>query len=292
MRPIIFICHGFGGILVKRALAFSSTGRSKFVEHRRSIFVSTYAILFVGTPHNGMSKDAILNLASWKNKIAGPNKFLLGLRKQSEVLREITDQFVPLMKNFSISYFWEQVETKVGITRVYIVDEDFAAPAQDHVDRCGIMATHSEMVKFSSDADQGYRVISAALRRCIRAAPEAILSRWRNDQTLLTEERKAEAEALLDTRLFRRPTADRSSWSELNEKYIIPRCSSNYFTGRKEYAKLLKSKFSAPLQHSKSDLFDGSRRVHQKIFVVYGLGGSGKTQFCLKYVEENTSAYV
>src|SRR5271170_8023569 len=52
-RPIIFVCHGLGGILVKKALAYSSTRTSKHVEHLYSIFVSTLAILFFGTPHQG-----------------------------------------------------------------------------------------------------------------------------------------------------------------------------------------------------------------------------------------------
>lgn len=48
-RPLIFICHGLGGIIVKRALAFSNTSKAKQLQHRRSIFTSTFAILFLGT---------------------------------------------------------------------------------------------------------------------------------------------------------------------------------------------------------------------------------------------------
>jgi hypothetical protein len=68
----------------------------------------------MGTPHNGMSKEAIQVHGPWKNKITGSNQFQLGLRKQSEVLRDIADQFAPLMKNFSIYCFWEQTETSTA----------------------------------------------------------------------------------------------------------------------------------------------------------------------------------
>jgi hypothetical protein len=295
-RPIILICHGFGGILVKRALAFSSRSRSKHVEHQRSIYVSTYGIIFIGTPHNGMSKEAIQVRNPWKSKITGSSQFQLSLQKHSEVLRDITDQFAPLVKNLSIYYFWEQTKTSTATGKIYIVDEQSAAPVQDDAGRSGIMATHSGMVKFSRPTDAGYRVILATICRFIKAAPDSIQSMWRNDEKLLAEERRAEAEeALRGTQFRRRSSTIETNSSEINKFYTAPRCSTTYFTGRKAYAKILIESFGdafSPLDPSGSDLFEGSRKLNQKVFVVCGLGGSGKTEFCLKYAEENRSAYV
>lgn len=139
-----------------------------------------------------MSKEAIQVRSPWKDKITGSNPFQLSLQKQSEVLRDITDQFAPLAKNFSIYYFWEQTKTSTATGKIYIVDEHSAAPTQDNVGRSGIMATHSGMVKFSRPEDAGYRVILATICRFIKAAPDSIRLRWRNDEKLLAEERRAE----------------------------------------------------------------------------------------------------
>lgn len=59
-RPIIFAFHEFGGILVKRALAFSRSKGGANVEHLRSIYRSTYGIVFMATPHHGFTKDSLL----------------------------------------------------------------------------------------------------------------------------------------------------------------------------------------------------------------------------------------
>lgn len=120
----------------------------------------------MGTPHDGMSKDAILGFS--KHLIRGPSQFLLSMLKSSAVLEDITDLFSPLMKQFMISYFWEQLETKYRVFKGRIVDENSAAPAWHNVDRCGIMASHSDMVKFRSQQDRGYPVVFATLRRYIR----------------------------------------------------------------------------------------------------------------------------
>lgn len=107
----------------------------------------------MGTPHTGIGKDALLLPSQGEG--AGPSQFMISLLKGSEMLQEITDQFAPLLKQFSVYYFWEQMETQAGSIKTYVVDEDSAAPGWDNVDRCGIMATHSGMVKFKSPVDRG-----------------------------------------------------------------------------------------------------------------------------------------
>jgi len=208
---------------------------------------------------------------------------MLSLLKQSEMLQDITDNFIPLMKQFAIYYFWEQIETKVGKARTYIVDAESAAPAWDAVERCGIAATHSGMVKFNGRGDHGYQVVLGALVRSIKAAPENISLRWKQEQQLRVEERRAEVETILQSQppniLF--PDTPDITPTDSNELYIVPRRSSNYFTGRQMHAKIMKDKFGPTRNQPK--------RSEHKIFVVYGLGGSGKTQFCLKYLEDNIS---
>ncbi|KAL2066926.1 hypothetical protein VTL71DRAFT_1350 [Oculimacula yallundae] len=284
-RPIIFVCHGFGGILLKRALVFSSASRGDHVQHRRSIYISTHAILFMGTPHNGMSKDAILGLS--KHRIRGPSSFSLSMLKSSEVLENITDLFSPLMKHFMIYYFWEQLRsTTARGFKGQIVDENSAAPAWHNVDRCGLPANHSDMVKFGNSQDRGYPIVLATLQRYIRDAPGVISSKWRQEQKPVVEK----PQILVAAPVQNQPATTEATHDSTrvddegcNEIYTVMRSSSNYFTGRKLYATDMKEAFSAPIHPSM-----GHR---QKIFVIFGLGGSGKTQFCLKYVEDNKSNY-
>ena len=54
--------------------------------------------------------------------------------------------------------------------------------------------------------------------------------------------------------------------------------SSPNFTGRKDYLAKLRDYFS----HKPSE------RLRRKSFLLYGLGGIGKTQICLKFTEENS----
>ena len=279
-RPILFICHGFGGIVVKRALILSSGSRTQNVEHRRSIYTSTYAIIFMATPHEGMSKDAIL--LTQRDGDPGPSQFTINLLKGSSMLQEISDQFAPLMKQFLIYHLWEQQQTNFKEQWAFIVDEDSAAPLWHVVDRCGVMATHSGMVKFKNVDSPGFKIVFEALLRYIKNAPALIKSRWENDQKLQAEERQNEASILLRAQPAYLGT-DLDSFSDANKYYIVPRCSCNHFTGRQTYGEMLKDKFNSSRR--------SSQRRENKVFVVYGLGGSGKTQFCLRYGEDNRSRY-
>jgi hypothetical protein len=273
-RPIIFVCHGFGGILAKRALAYSSLPEARGVEHLKSIYTCTYAILFLGTPHNGISKDSLLarNLHS-----VGPNQFMLSLLRGSEMLSEINDQFAPLMKQFSIYNFWEESKTQAGPNAFY-VDQESAAPAWDNVEKCGLLGTHSSMIKFRDRTDRRFRPILEALSRYSRSAPGLIKSRWQKEAALMVRKRQQAANELLESQHHLQLSLEATD-TAYNEYCLIPRKPSTYFTGRQQHARDVQRMLGSaqsPNTHAKTS-----------VLVIYGLGGSGKNQFCLKYVEDN-----
>ena len=110
-----------------QAIAYSASRTSKSIQHVHSIYVSTFGILFLGTPHDGGNKA---KLASTSRRMIGalvPSKILDtegqlldAVQEGSEVLQNITDMFVPLMKDFHIFLFWEQEKTDMGVTQDYV----------------------------------------------------------------------------------------------------------------------------------------------------------------------------
>lgn len=110
-----------------QALAYSASRTSKLIEHLHYIYVSTYALLFLGTPHHGSNVAKMASLVQRMVKVAIPKKIvdtdsqlLSSLQEGSEVLQSITDQFAPLMKRFRIYFFWEQQKTSLPHTRDYV----------------------------------------------------------------------------------------------------------------------------------------------------------------------------
>ncbi|RLL95648.1 hypothetical protein CFD26_101358 [Aspergillus turcosus] len=193
-RPIIFICHSLGGIIVKRAISYSASRKGPRSAHIQSIYTSTYGILFFGTPHHGSSKARLLGNLQRIAQLAIPKKaadfetgLVNALEEQSEILQNITDQFTPLMNEFRIYFFWEEEKTDLKYTKDLIVEEASAAPILDNTERCGIAADHRGMCKFNSPSLQGFRTAIAAIRCYSREAPEAIRTRHERALTALHE---------------------------------------------------------------------------------------------------------
>lgn len=83
--------------------------------------------MFLGTPHNGSSKAGLASVSRRIVDIVTPSKFVdtdgqlvEALREDSETLQNITDMFVPLMKQFRIFFFWEQEKTDFGAKVDYV----------------------------------------------------------------------------------------------------------------------------------------------------------------------------
>ncbi|KAL8719057.1 MAG: hypothetical protein Q9225_003891 [Loekoesia sp. 1 TL-2023] len=77
------------------------------------------------------------------------------------------------------------------------------------------------------------------------------------------------------------PTAPDSRFR--NKHFVVPRDPSPTFTGREEICEKLHARC---LPSSKPNL-----QPQQKRYVIHGLGGSGKTQICLKFVEDHREEF-
>ncbi|KFY48867.1 hypothetical protein V495_00958 [Pseudogymnoascus sp. VKM F-4514 (FW-929)] len=123
-RPIIFICHSLGGIVVKEAL-----NRAHECERFQKLRDAVTAIAFFGTPHRGA------DLARWGTMVAGMLRAAsLGLstnvrvvrelQARSEVLRGISRRFVERGRELRILSFWETEQ--LAWVGAKVVEEDSA----------------------------------------------------------------------------------------------------------------------------------------------------------------------
>ncbi|KAB8202865.1 lipa and NB-ARC domain protein [Aspergillus parasiticus] len=188
-RPIIFVCHSLGGLVVKRALIYCKNVSDAKIQHLRSIYVSTYGILFLGTPHNGsdIAKWGLLlqNICSAvlpKKYMESSSQLVKALRTNNETLQNINSLFADMMSRYHIYFFHETLSTDVKGTRELIVDESSAAPYAEGVERMGIEADHRHMCKFEDDNAPGYEAVAEALLRYSRDAPATILDRWAEEE--------------------------------------------------------------------------------------------------------------
>ena len=197
-RPIIFVAHSLGGLVVKRALIYSSEIRGNNTEHLRSIFVSTYGILFLGTPHQGSDVAEWGSRLEWICGAVLPSKVMDSqpqlvdaLKRNNETLQVIDRSFIQIMHRFHIFFFHEGKPTKLGTHLRFIVDEASASPTVQDVERAAIQADHSHMCKFESMEAPGFDLVVEAILRYASAAPDMIKSRWIEEEAASSARKQA-----------------------------------------------------------------------------------------------------
>jgi hypothetical protein len=170
-HPIIFVAHSLGGILVKRALELAAhlpvTGSN---EELRSIFVSTYAIMFLGTPH--IESDSVgfssvlqrmVSALLPRNTLESASQQAKLLQSNVEKLQNINIDFSDIIDRFKICMVHETRLTDLNGTKTIIVDPFSAGPLHPGVTYFGIESSHAGMSKFDSNSSPGYLTVSATL---------------------------------------------------------------------------------------------------------------------------------
>ncbi|KAL9578768.1 MAG: hypothetical protein Q9212_005509 [Teloschistes hypoglaucus] len=172
-RPIIFVVHSLGGIIVKAALNRSSANEGTRL---KEIAPATCGVCFLGTPHRG-SNSATIGKVAYEISVAAtkrPNlRLLQGLEKNSETLDQVGDTFAQTMfksgPTLQIYSFREEKETRKWLVfNTMVVDADSAKIGDAREEVGSIPASHSKMTKFASSDDIGFKRISAQLRRWVQ----------------------------------------------------------------------------------------------------------------------------
>jgi nucleoside phosphorylase len=164
------------------------------------VYVSTFGILFLGTPHNGS------DIAKWslllrrictavlpKKIIEGSPQAIKALQTNNETLQHTNSLFTDIMSRFNICFFHETRSTDIRGTREIIVDEASAAPYFEGLERCAIETDHGHMCRFDDENSPGYELVAEVILRYSRQAPSQIADRWIEERKARTLEKKAKA---------------------------------------------------------------------------------------------------
>lgn len=115
-RPILFLCHSLGGVVLKKALIISGQAKNPEHEHLRGVVAHTYGLVFMGVPNLGMRQSQLAAVVKGK-----PNEnFIRDLLVQqdseaSQFLRDLTRDFSRLdgerASPFRIISYFETLES-------------------------------------------------------------------------------------------------------------------------------------------------------------------------------------
>ena len=160
-KPLIFVAHSLGGIIVKDALSLSRQETTSC----REILPATIGVVFLGTPHQGSKAASLGKMAFELTRcfLKDPDlRILRALERDSEILERISRSFgyVLAAGHIKVHSFREELGTH-GIT---IVDASSSMVNYLHESRSNLHANHRDMAKFSSAKDPNFERVQGILQ--------------------------------------------------------------------------------------------------------------------------------
>ncbi|KAK8065405.1 hypothetical protein PG997_012152 [Apiospora hydei] len=258
-RPIIFLCHSMGGLLVEQALINAHNN-----PHYTSIKDATSGLVFFATPQRGGEKKKVA-LGTIASNIARTLDWQKGssvmevLKKGSlfsEVLEEHRRHQFP---HYDIVSFWGAFDDK---KKVVLQDSSRLFLSGDNENIVKLNADHSKVCKFG--LDQESRDNLEIVQHNIHQVYEKALKK-RNKQR--------------HNETIRMP------------QYHIPFPRNRNFIGRDQYLVCMKKKLFGYEEDNGEEIY-GTPECAK--IAIDGLGGVGKTQLALQFtywVKDNRSKY-
>jgi len=189
-RPIIFVAHSLGGIVLKNALVHAHSATKGNLYAHKAIALSTYGIIFLGTPHwhQGTQSAEFATILLNIQTITRPvnDALVKHLSRNSEALEQQLSQFVSISNDFVIKFGFETYPTYLrgGFRDLIVSRASAVVPGTVDAEAISISKNHVGMSKFSSAEDEDFKTISRHLSIMAKAAPLKIAKNWEHHRRL------------------------------------------------------------------------------------------------------------
>ncbi|CAG8196671.1 unnamed protein product, partial [Penicillium olsonii] len=260
-RPLIFIAHSFGGLILAHCLVKAIQTMEEDHLAIRSLHRATYGMILFAIPHKGLVMDDIQQMLAGDHSHPR-GQLLQQISSKSDLLIHQLADFKNLIRDRRVVSFYETEQTRrlvldsesgrwkrTGDFMTTVGADSALLQLPDHVeDKVPLHADHSMVVKFDTRNAAGYRTALDKLRQFSKEAPSVVAARF--TQTPQTPQPRS----------------------------TVPFKKDPMFVGREAVISAIKERHKAIGQR------------HERVALV-GLAGVGKTQTAIEYsylVREST----
>ncbi|KAI1075343.1 hypothetical protein F5B20DRAFT_585310 [Whalleya microplaca] len=205
-RPIIFVCHGLGGLVVKEALVSAAMSRI-YGAHIElgNVYPRTIGCIFLGTPHVRSGKRSLGECIAAAALLApsSPSPQLLQTLKDSDKAFETQHgTFCLVSRDIKVVCMREKLPSTVAAsadmvrdadgmelgkgTMQMMVPRDSAAYDSYNVTRDEMIANHLDLARFKSRDDPGYlQIVTHISKTSLGPTPAEVEAREPRNQEIL-----------------------------------------------------------------------------------------------------------
>ncbi|KAM3532223.1 hypothetical protein MY4038_004145 [Beauveria bassiana] len=145
-RPIIFIAHSLGGLVVKKAYTLG-----KHDEQYKGVTQRICGMIFLSTPHRGSHYAKMMkNILSTAPTGTCSNHYIAALALQSTTMQEINESFRIHCKDIKLCSFFETLKTHLTVRNIWLVDRHSAVLDSPNEQVVSMDANHHSISKYEN----------------------------------------------------------------------------------------------------------------------------------------------
>ncbi|ROW08693.1 hypothetical protein VPNG_06451 [Cytospora leucostoma] len=283
MKPLVFLAHSLGGIIVKQMLVTLSQRQTA---SDLAILNRARGGIFFGVPSHGMAQGPLLAMVA-----NHPNVDLVKvLAKNSPYLYDLDKDFAKIGRSRRMTYHWAY-ETKESPTVEKLGDGSFSrtGPRQRLVTResatrglwgsspneiFSIDEDHSDMVKFRNGSSICEQVVLKRFRGICKSQEDSQEGLTRR---MATVSKRKRPETTPET-----PSTGEWTLADLLDSLLVPEWDGRYKTIEDNTP----DTFEWFMDDKKTTFYDWLRKNERGLFWIYSKSGSGKSTL-MKYIDRN-----